>query len=342
MRGLTVVVSILLIVISMGCKQKGMQENASSKPLGGDIVAKVGGEAVTAEELAEAVKPDMQKIEMKVYQIEKRALDSLIDQKLVLQAAKKRGQNREEYIKSMINDRVQMPTDDEIKAVYDARRGNTEFEEPLEGMKDRIANYLVQTQQAKLEQDLISKLRSEVDVKIMLDVPRIDVPLRDAPMLGAKDAKVTFVEFSDYQCPFSGRVHDTVWQLIEKYKDNIKYVYRDFPLSFHRDAQKAHEAAHCAGDQDKYFEYNKILFANQKDLGLKDLKKYAVDLNLDPKEFNKCLDEGKYTPMVKESLEDGQAAGVSGTPAFFINGILISGAQPIESFTEVIDAELQR
>ena len=116
----------------------------------------------------------------------------------------------------------------------------------------------------------------------------------------------------------------------------------DFPLSFHKQSEKAHEAALCAGEQDKYFEYNKKLFANQRALAMTDLKKHATDLSLNSKKFDKCLDSGKFEQTVMNHLKAGMEAGVSGTPAYFINGIMISGAQPKQEFVTIIESELKK
>jgi predicted DsbA family dithiol-disulfide isomerase len=317
--------------------------STTHKAEGSDIVATVGGEAITAEELAEAAKADLQKIRMKIYQIEKRALDTLVDERLLTQAAKREGVSVENYRKKMIDEKIVEPTEEEIKAVYEARKGKGRFEQPLDDkMKTRIPEYLKATQGARIEKDLMIGLRAQSDVKILMDVPRVEIRLGKAPSKGPKRADVTIIEFSDYQCPFSGKVQGTVKDLISTYGEKVRHVYRDFPLSFHRDAQKAHEAAHCAGDQKKYFEYHDKLFENQQKMKIDDLRKYAKELDLNTKKFNKCLDGGAHVERVRKSITEGQAAGVAGTPAFFINGIMISGAQPIGAFKEIIEGELQK
>jgi protein-disulfide isomerase len=119
-------------------------------------------------------------------------------------------------------------------------------------------------------------------------------------------------------------------------------VFRDFPLENHRQAGKAAEAAHCAGLQGKFWEYHDRLFANQSRLEVPALKEHAADLGLDTGAFNACLDEGRFTAAVAQDLKEGMAEGVSATPTFFINGRIISGAQPFEAFKTVIDEELAR
>jgi protein-disulfide isomerase len=120
-------------------------------------------------------------------------------------------------------------------------------------------------------------------------------------------------------------------------------VWKDFPLTgIHPHAVKASEAAHCAGDQGKYWEYHDVLFANQRALEVEQLKKYAADLKLQTSPFNQCLDSGKYAAKVQAGLEEANRLGLGSTPSIFINGRLVLGAQPFENFQAIIDDELQR
>ncbi|MFH1587007.1 MAG: thioredoxin domain-containing protein [Candidatus Diapherotrites archaeon] len=162
----------------------------------------------------------------------------------------------------------------------------------------------------------------------------------DDAVRGPEDAKITIVEFSDFECPFCGRAIPTVEQVMEEYEGDVKLIFKDFPLSFHQNAQKAAEAAECAGEQDKFWEMHDLLFDNQTALAISDLKQYAVDLGLDTGAFNSCLDNGDMAAEVSADFAAGQAAGVSGTPTFFINGQKIVGAQPFSAFKAIIDAEL--
>jgi protein-disulfide isomerase len=174
----------------------------------------------------------------------------------------------------------------------------------------------------------------EVDMVAVMD---------DDAVKGDPNAPVIMVEFSDFECPFCTRFYtQTLPAITEQYIDTgkVKFVYRDFPLNFHPNAQKAGEAAECADDQDKFWEMHDILFENGVAGGSDTFKGYAADLGLDTDAFDECLDSGKYADEVQKDLADGSALGVSGTPAFFINGVFISGAQPFEVFQQVIEQEL--
>lgn len=172
----------------------------------------------------------------------------------------------------------------------------------------------------------------------------VKVEVDDDVIKGDKDAKVTIIEFTDYQCPFCSKFYtETLPSIQKEYIDTGKarLVVRDFPLSsIHPLAQKAAEASECADEQGKYWEYHNKLFENQAALDIASLKKYAADLGLDVAKFNDCLDSGKMASEVTKDTTDGTAAGVRGTPAFFINGKLISGAQPYSVFQQAINAEL--
>ncbi len=169
---------------------------------------------------------------------------------------------------------------------------------------------------------------------------------KDAPKAGR--GKVVVEEFSDFQCPFCQRFYnDSYKQIKEKYIDTgkITFIFRHFPLPFHQNAQKAHEAAECASRQGKFWPYHDLLFvkmqADGTGLNNADLKQYAKDLGLNASKFNSCLDNGETAEIVKKDLADGQAAGVSGTPTVFVNGQKIVGAQPFSSFEQAIEQALK-
>lgn len=181
-----------------------------------------------------------------------------------------------------------------------------------------------------------------------------DVSIAGNPMIGKKDAPVTLIEFSDYQCPFCKRFfQSTLPTLKSEYIETgkVRYVFRDFPLDqIHPHARKAAEAAHCAGDQDKYWQMHDLLFQNQEALQVEQLKGYARRLDLNPSAFDTCLEKSTYAAKVQKDLDAGVEAGIRGTPGFFIGktgpddtiqGTLISGAHPPNVFRHAIDSLLQ-
>ncbi|HLC32078.1 MAG TPA: thioredoxin domain-containing protein [Candidatus Nanoarchaeia archaeon] len=174
----------------------------------------------------------------------------------------------------------------------------------------------------------------------------VDVDLGTSPVKGSKDALVTLVEFTDYQCPFCSKFFSESYvQLVKEYVDTgkVRVVVKEFPLSFHPEAQKAAESAHCVRDQlgdAGYFRMHDLLFKNQAELGVDNEKKWARTLGVQGAKFDECLDSGKFADVVAADLDYGQTLGVTGTPAFFINGQMVEGAQPYAVFKQAIDAAL--
>lgn len=186
------------------------------------------------------------------------------------------------------------------------------------------------------------------------DQPRenVEVSTDGDPYLGDENAPVTVIEFSDYQCPFCRSFwRDTLPLVKSEYIDTgkVMFVYRDYPLSIHPSALMAANAANCAGEQGLYWEMHDKIFERQDKLGngtitfgIEDLKNWAGEVGLKQSEFNSCLDSGKYNQEIAEDLNDGGAAGVGGTPTFFINGKLLVGALPFEAFRSLIEQELNK
>jgi protein-disulfide isomerase len=188
--------------------------------------------------------------------------------------------------------------------------------------------------------------------------PEEEAPLSEADWLkisqdgaaekGSKDAPVTIIEFSEYECPFCQRyVQDAYVKIFAEYGDKIRYVFHDYPLPFHANAQITSEAARCAGDQGKYWEMHDELFEKRDEwTAATDAKvtlaNLAAGIGLNKANFSSCLTSGKYTQAVKDDFALGQAVGISGTPSFFVNGQKLVGAQPFEAFKTVIDGELNK
>lgn len=170
--------------------------------------------------------------------------------------------------------------------------------------------------------------------------------------LGPKNASVTIIEFSDFQCLYCRKFWKETFEQLKKAYINtgkVRFVYRDFPLEFHEMSQASAEASECAKEQGKYWEMHDKMFAEQVKLGegavqyaVNDLKKWAAEIGLNAAKFNQCLDASKYKEEIADDFSDGVAAGVSGTPTFFINGKMLIGAQPFAQFKAIIDAELQK
>ena len=171
-------------------------------------------------------------------------------------------------------------------------------------------------------------------------MPRVEVASAGHPSIGPANAPITIVEFSDFQCPFCKRVEPALKQVREKYGDNVRLVYMDYPLPMHDHAIDAAKAGRCAEEQGKFWQYHDAMFTDQNKESPADLKAIAKNLGMDTAKFDTCFDQAKTEAGVKADLEQGKALGIDGTPAFFINGRMLAGAQPAESFNKIIDEDL--
>ena len=231
--------------------------------------------------------------------------------------------------------------DRDIELFY--QRNRARIGRPLAEVAGQIREFLERQATAQAREEFFAVLEARFAVEYRLAPLRFAVEADGFAFQGNPDAAVTIVEFSDFECPFCVRVQPTLQRLMERYAGRLRLVYRHFPLvSIHPDASKAAEASLCAGEQNRFWEYHDLLFAEQHALGEDDLKEKALRLGLAGAEFDVCLDSGRHAAAVREDLLAASALGVSGTPAFFVNGRFLSGAVPFEHFTELIDDELAR
>ncbi|TGL77379.1 DsbA family protein [Leptospira yasudae] len=270
-----------------------------------------------------------------------RVLSEFASKKVVSLAAKERNVSEKELLEPS----VPAPSLAEMRAIYDQYKNSPALKgKSFDQVKTEIENHLISQKKEELRNSLFGQLRNEYNISVKVkELP----PLRDEiltgnnPSIGPEKAKVTIVEFSDFECPFCKRSQDVNVQLRAKYKDQIRWVFRDYPLSFHPNAMFAHIAANCASPQGKYWEFFNVLFNNSGNLPKERVLDLARGTGLDMKAFSQCVNDAKIRKEVEEDMAEGEKYGVSGTPAFFINGIMVEGAQPIEAFTKVIDQELK-
>jgi protein-disulfide isomerase len=212
--------------------------------------------------------------------------------------------------------------------------GLTPDQEKIAG--DMMKDIVPLIKAGKSPSEVITALQ-ELDAK---KITRYPVEIGTSPTLGPANARVTIVEFTDFQCPFCSRVQPTLKQILEKYPQDVRKVFKHTPLAFHQDAPLAAEASLAAGAQGKFWEMKDILFNNQKSLKEEDLIRYAQELGLNLEQFKSDLTSRKYKEQVERDSKEAAALGVTGTPSFFVNGRYLSGAKPLEAFVQVIDEEL--
>jgi len=343
---------VLTFVAALGGAACANAQSAQPPPVaaGSDpqqVVATVGDQKITMEEVeARWQKEDpaeRARVTQLLYQHRRQSIDQIVGDALIDAAAKKAGVSREKYLEDQLSKRRGEITEAEIKKVYDDNRERVGASS-LEDLRASITSFIGRNRDAQNLAALVDELKAAgPPVSIALDPPRYQVAIADHdPSRGPADASVTVVEFSEYQCPFCARVSPTLKQLSEKYGAKVRFVFKDFPLPNHQQAPKAAEAAHCAGDQGKYWELHDRLFTNQQQLQVPELKAHAKAVGLDQAAFDQCLDSGKHAAIVKEDLELGTEMGVQSTPTLYINGRQVTGAQPIGVFEAIIDEELAR
>jgi protein-disulfide isomerase len=333
------------ILLALACSTPAQQASGQS---GSDVAAQVGGRTITVKELDDKWQQldagERAQAVQKIYDGRRNALDVIIADMLIEQAAKAKGIPAEQYRQTEIANRTKPITDEQVSEFYKENQAQMQGRSVIE-MTPAIQRYLQEQQRAEAYEALVADLRKTGPaVKLVLDPPRAAVAIgADDPILGKATAPVTIVEFSDFQCPFCARVRPTLKTLSEHYGDRVRIVWKDFPLTqIHPQAFVAAQAGNCAREQGKFWEYHDKLFTNQQALQPDYLKKYAAETGMDAAKFNACLDTAKYSDRVQQTMGVGNGLGVQATPSIFINGRMLSGAQPYEVFAAVIDEELQR
>ena len=314
------------------------------------VVASWNGGQLTYGEMKKEIAPQLIQAEVEYltnkWQTQMSAADQMVTEKILDAEAKKRGLGDiNALIKVEVEDKVAPPTDAEVQAFYDVmsrKMGGA----PLEAVRDQVVAELSRRKKGERFQVYLEELKTQMgvktDVPFPANMPRFTVSADDDPSLGDPAAKVTIVQFAEYQCPYCGKANPTVTKILDEYKGKVRMVFRDYPLPGHSSAIPAAIAANCAGEQSKYWEMHELLMANQQSLTDTDLKGYAAKVGLDVAKWETCRLDPKQAAEIQADAEAGSAVGVSGTPAFFINGIPLAGALPYEQFKLIIDRELQQ
>lgn len=326
---------LLLLSLALGFPAAA----AAEEPL-----AEVDGVKIDAAEVDKALAAQLTRLYEQIYDLKRDKVQELVDAKLLEKEAAKRGLSTTALLDAEVTAKTGLVTEQEIDTFYQTHKDRLTGEKSK--LRERIRAYLQNQKLQNRRETFLRTLRSAAKIVIHLKPPpvlRVDVKVDGAPFKGKADAPVTIVEFSDFHCPFCKRVLPTLKQIESRYGDKVRLVFRDFPIeTLHPGARQGHEAARCAKEQGKFWPYHDKLFANAPKTSPEDLKGYAKEVGLDVSSFEKCFKSGKYRQAVQQDIEAGKKAGVTGTPAFFINGRLVTGAQPLNVFARVIDDELAR
>jgi len=312
-----------------------LAEEAPKNPL-----ALINDEPISSDEVEKPLGAQISKLEEQIYALKRQRLEGLIQMRLLAKEASKRGLSVPALLEAEVSAKISPVTDQDIETYYQANK--TRY--PGDNYRQTIQSQLETQRRGARQQAFIQALRAQANIVINLKPPpiyRADVSAGGAPIRGSANAPVTIIEFSDFHCPYCKKVQPTLSRILSEYGDRVRLAYRDFPLDqLHPSARKAAEAARCANDQGKFWEFHDKLYGGGTDASPETLTRLGREIDMDVVAFQQCLSTGKHRSDIDRDIQEASSLGVTGTPGFFINGRLISGAQPYEGFAQVINEEL--
>lgn len=339
------------VLLALACSAPAQQVPAAQStaaPGESDVAAEIGDRTITVRELDDRWQQtdpgSRAQAVQQLYDGRKQALDAIIAEMLIAEAAAEQDIEADAFTGAEIARRTAPVADGQVLAFFQANQAEMQGR-GMDVMGPLIRQYLEEQARNSAYDMLVAELRAEgPPFRLVLDAPRQQIELAaDDPIQGNASAMVTLVEYSDFQCPFCAQVMPTLKRVQQTYGDRVRIVWKNFPLTaIHPQAFGAAQAGRCAQEQGKFWELHDRLFANQQALQPESLKAHAVAVGLDAAAFDTCLDSGKHADAVQAEMDVATALGVVSTPTVFINGRLVSGAQPYDVFAKIIDEELAR
>jgi len=325
---------ILISTLACSTWSSGDDEAPTDDP----IVATVNGEAIRLGDLDDRIRRELFEREFaddpgSLYEARSSTIDDMIDERLLSEAAQAAGVPTEDYLESAL-DALPPVSDAEVQQLFDDNLDRLPPGASIEAYEPQLRAHL----DGQRVGQVFANLRNAANVEIAVPRERIDVAAT-GPALGPSDAPVVIIEFSDFQCPFCARAVPILKALHARHPEDVRIVFRHMPLSFHGNARIAAVGAVCADAQGRFWDYHDALFANQKALGRDDLIAQANTLGLEPEAFTTCLDDPASAAIVDSDSASAVALGLTGTPTFFVNGLKLTGARPLEQFEAIIADE---
>lgn len=315
-----------------------------AEPAEGARMATVDGKPITRGEVDAEIAAALCKARLdhaqKLFELREQATQALVETRLLDAEAKKRGLKDAAALEAQLAAGAPKPTEAQARQLYDENKDRVDGQS-YESLRDRIMASMSQQSAGQAREALLTTLRAAHKVEVSVEPVRFPVEAA-GPSRGPAKAPITVVLFADFQCPYCSRGAQTLEQVRAKHPDDVRVVFRDYPLPFHEEAVPAALVARCAGAQGKFWEMHDRLFASQRELGDATYAKLAGELKLDMAAFKTCVAAPATKAAIDADAKAGEAAGVDGTPAFYINGVRLSGAQPAEAFEAVIGPELAR
>ena len=334
MRKYSFSVALICAAVMLGGGTLSLSAQDSQK-----LIASVNGQPIYERDLMSVAGPSLLGLREQEFKAKSDALNQLILQNLIEAEAKKKGVTTEGLLKQEVESRVPEPSDDEARGYYFAAKNQTSLS--FDEIKPQIKQLLRTAEIQQAREKYGDSLRARANVSVLLQRPRVEVAYDPGRVRGNAKAAVTIVEFSDFQCPFCLQAQSILSSLLAKYQGQLKLAFLDFPMrSLHPQAEIAAEAARCAEQQGKFWQYHDALFADQTKLDEAGLIQSAQSVGLEENAFEACLKAGTFRAQIEQDVQEGAKNGVAGTPAFFIDGIPVNGAQPQAEFEKIINAEL--
>ncbi len=347
MRFCSVLVAAVLVA---GCTAAPSSSSAQPPPAGGtpgaagDVLATVNGTPITEQDVRHAAGLELSRLEEQLYELKKQQLDALVARRLMEAEATRRGVTHDALVEAEVTSKVTPVTEAEVEGFIDANRARIRGD--VTQLRPQIREFLREQKLEARRGEVVAGLRASATVEMNLPEPapfRATVDVEGAPVRGAVDAPVTIVEFSDFHCPFCRRVQPTLTTLLDKYKGQVRLVYKHLPLDgLHPQARRVSEGAWCAGQQDRFWQFHDAVYAEAGNDGSDEtLARLGKTAGLDLQAFTACLAGPEAKAAVQRDVAAGEALGLNSTPGFFVNGREVRGAQPVEAFAAVIEEELR-
>lgn len=310
-----------------------------------DIVAKIGDKAITRQELESPIASHLYNLQLEIYNLKRKSLDQIIADLVLREEAERRGIPLQQLLAEVSASQSIDVSDAEVEKYYRENRSRlANWKGSEQQLKDEIRSSLERQKSYQHTMAYAKSLGEKEGLTTYLvepPLPNAKVSVGDAPTQGPSDAPLTIVEFSDYRCPSCRKQFSVDEQIKKLYRDNIRWVFKAFPLGGNELSRRAAEAARCAGEQGKYWQYHDLLFLSDKELDKDQLTALAGQLGLQQDEFNACLDSSKYRAEIEADSQEARKAGVDRTPTLIVNGKMHPGGLTLQDFQELIDKELQ-
>jgi protein-disulfide isomerase len=302
----------------------------------------VGTEKIYESEIKAQVRTQVYKMQLQEYTVRKKALDDVINSRLLAAEAARLKVKEDELLAKEADSKVKPPTDDEIEDNFVRMMFSSGGNITKEHVREQLMQQFINEERT----NYFAKLRAKVGVKMLLSPPRMPVEFDPDRIRGDKNAPITMIEFTDFECPFCLQSYEVVKEVLKKYDGKVRLSFRDLPLreANGEDSEIAgkSDAARCAWEQGKFWEYHDQLFENQDANGMKVFQEYAENLAMDMPKFNSCMETRKYRDPIQKDLREAISLAIPGTPFFYINGIPLNGFHPLKDFDEIIEPELIR